>query len=152
VDNFEDNLTLTSAPGRPGWRSVADQDLATLLAALATKPGQCRLLITSRYPFVLPGQAERVLSFQPIGPLSRAETMKLSWALPPLDKLPEPDRDRVWQMVGGPPRCLESLDALLSGGHSSYPDVTTRLATNLPNRPDIPDLDEWFTTHNTLEP
>ena len=70
LDNFEDNLTADSAPGRPGWRSVADQDLAALLAALAAQPGQCRLLITSRYPFVLPGQAERVLSFQPIGPLS----------------------------------------------------------------------------------
>ena len=151
LDNFEDNLTPASAPGRPGWRTVADQDLAALLAALATQPGRCRLLITSRYPFVLPGQAERVLSFQPIGPLSQAETMKLAWALPALDKLTEPELERVWQMVGGHPRCLEYLDALLSGGHSSYPDVTTRLAANLAARPDIPDLDEWFATHGTLD-
>jgi len=151
LDNFEDNLTPQSAPGRPGWRTVADQDLAALLAALATQPGRCRLLITSRYPFVLPGQAEWVLSFQPIGPLSLAETMKLAWALPALDKLTQAELEQVWQMVGGHPRCLEYLDALLSGGHSSYPDVTTRLADNLASRPDIPDLSEWFSTHDTLD-
>ena len=55
-------------------------------------------------------------------------------------------------MVGGHPRCLEYLDALLSGGHSTYPDVTTRLAANLARRPDVPDLDEWFAAHGTLEP
>ena len=92
-----------------------------------------------------------MLSFQPVGPLSPAETMKLAWALPALDRLTEPELERVWQMVGGHPRCLEYLDALLSGGHSSYPDVTTRLAANLAARPDIPDLDEWFATHGTLD-
>ena len=151
LDNFEDNLTPHSAPGRPGWRTVADQDLAALLAALAVRPGRCRLLITSRYPFVLPGQAERALSFQPIGPLSVAETMKLAWALPAVDKLTEAELEQVWRMVGGHPRCLEYLDALLSGGHSTYPDVTTRLAANLTRRPDVPDLDEWFTAHGTLD-
>ena len=151
LDNFEDNLTPHSAPGRPGWRTVADQDLAALLAALAVRPGRCRLLITSRYPFVLPGQAERALSFQPIGPLSLAETMKLAWALPAVDKLTEAELEQVWRMVGGHPRCLEYLDALLSGGHSTYPDVTTRLAANLTRRPDIPDLDEWFTAHDTFD-
>ena len=40
LDNFEDNLTPESAPGRPGWRTVADQDLAALLAALASRPGR----------------------------------------------------------------------------------------------------------------
>ena len=152
LDNFEDNLSPGSAPGRPGWRTVADQDLAELLAAVATRPGRCRLLITSRYPFVLPGQADRVLSFQPVGPLSPAETMKLAWMLPALDRLTEPELEHVGRMVGGHPRCLEYLDALLSGGHSSYPDVTTRLAANLAARPDIPDLDEWLATHGTLEP
>jgi hypothetical protein len=136
----------------PGWRSIADQDLAALLAALATRPGQCRLLITSRYPFALSGHAERALSFQQIGPLSAAETMKLAWALPALDKLTEAELQRVWQMVGGHPRCLEYLDALLSGGRSTYPDVTARLAANLASHSDIPDLDEWFEAHGTLEP
>ena len=151
LDNFEDNLTAETAPGRPGWRTIADQDLAALLAALATRPGRARLLITSRHPFTLPGQADRVLSFQPVGPLSPAETMKLAWALPALDRLTEPELERVRQMVGGHPRCLEYLDALLAGGHSSYPDVTTRLAASIAARPDVPDLDEWFATHDTLD-
>jgi len=63
---------------------------------------------------VLPGQAERALSFQPIGPLSVAETMKLAWALPAVDELTEAELEQVWRMVGGHPRCLEYLDALLS--------------------------------------
>jgi tetratricopeptide (TPR) repeat protein len=151
LDNFEDNLTPQSVPGRPGWRDVADQDLAALLASLAVRPGRCRLLITSRHPFVLPGQAERALSFQPIGPLTLAETMKLAWALPALDKLTEAELEQVWRMVGGHPRCLEYLDALLAGGHSHYPDVTARLAANLATRQDIPDLDEWFSVHGTLD-
>ena len=152
LDNFEDNLTPDSTPGRPGWRTVADQDLAALLAALATQPGRCRLLITSRYPFMLPGQADRVLSFQPIGPLSASGDDETGLGAARVDKLTEPELERVWRMVGGHPRCLEYLDALLSGGHGSYPDVTTRLATNLATRPDIPDLDEWFATHSTLDP
>ena len=152
LDNFEDNLASDSAPARPGWRNVADQDLAALLAVLASRPGRCRLLITSRYPFVLPGQADRVLSFQPLGPLSPAETMKLAWALPALDRLTEPELDRVGRMVGGHPRCLEYLDALLSGGRSSYPDVTARLAASIAARPDLTNLDEWFASHNTLDP
>jgi tetratricopeptide (TPR) repeat protein len=53
-----------------------------------------------------------------------------------------------FQVVSG---VLEYLDALLSGGHSNYPDVTTRLAANLARRPDIPDLDEWFSAHDTLD-
>ena len=152
LDNFEDNLAPDEPSGRPGWRTVADRDLAALLAGLVTRPGRCRLLITSRYPFVLPTQAERVLTFQPIGPLSKAETMKLAWALPALDKLTEPELERVWRMVGGHPRCLEYVDALLSGGRSTYPDVTARLAANLAARPDVPDLDEWFAAHRGLEP
>ena len=151
LDNFEDNLTTASPPGQPGWRTLADQDLAALLAQLATLPGRCRLLITSRYPFVLPGQAERALAFQPIGPLTAAETMKLAWALPALDKLTEAELDHVWQMVGGHPRCLEYVDALLSGGHGSYPDVTARLAARLTARLNITDLDTWFAEHDTLD-
>jgi hypothetical protein len=100
LDNFEDNLGNESDPGRPGRQMVADQDLAALLASLATRPGQARMLITTRYPFVLPGHAETILSFQHLGPLTPAETMKLAWALPALDKLTPAELERVWQMVG----------------------------------------------------
>ena len=54
-------------------------------------------------------------------------------------------------MVGGHPRCLEYVDALLSGGRGSYPDVTTRLAARLSARLNITDLDTWFAEHATLD-
>ncbi len=152
LDNFEDNLNDASPPDQPGWRTVANQDLASLLAALVTRPGRSRLLITTRYPFVLPGHADRAMSFRPVGPLTAAETMKLAWALPALDQLTEPELQRVWNMVGGHPRCLEYLDALLSGGRGAYPDITTRLADQLARRPDLPAPGTWQTTPGTLEP
>ncbi|MGI9000361.1 MAG: trypsin-like peptidase domain-containing protein [Pseudonocardia sp.] len=152
LDNFEDNLTADSPSGQPGWRSVRDEALAELLAALVGSPGRCRLLVTTRYPFPLPGDAHRTLTAQHIGPLSTAETMKLAWALPALDRLTETELDRVCRMVGGHPRCLEYLDALLSAGQGAYPDVTTRLATALTTRLDIKDLPDWFARHRELEP
>ncbi|MGH8910072.1 MAG: CHAT domain-containing protein, partial [Egibacteraceae bacterium] len=152
LDNFEDNLSDDTAMERPGWRAVRDSALADLLAGLIRSPGQCRLLITSRYPFALPARTERLLSFKHLGPLSLAETLKLAWALPGLDRLAEPELERVWRMVGGHPRCLEYLDALLSGGRGAYPDVTARLAAAVGDRLGVTDLDAWFAQHATLEP
>ncbi|MGH3821473.1 MAG: CHAT domain-containing protein [Pseudonocardiaceae bacterium] len=151
LDNFEDNLTEGAASGN-GWRAVRDETLAGLLAELAGSPARCRLLITCRYPFTLPGAAERVLSFQHVGPLSFAETLKLAWALPGLDRLGEPELEQVWRMVGGHPRSLEYLDALLCGGQSNYPDVTRRLASTLRDRLGVEDLDAWFAGHSQLDP
>jgi len=113
LDNFEDNLTDQAADNTPGWRVIQDEALADLLAELAHSPGRCRLLVTCRYPFALPGGAERVLSFKDLGPLSFAETLKLAWALPGLDRLGEAELEQVWRMVGGHLRCLKYLDALL---------------------------------------
>lgn len=48
LDNFEDNLTDSAEDDKPGWRAVRDEFLASLLAALARSPGQCRLLVTCR--------------------------------------------------------------------------------------------------------
>ncbi|MGQ0778562.1 MAG: trypsin-like peptidase domain-containing protein [Pseudonocardiales bacterium] len=152
LDNFEDNLTDATTGGKLGWRAVRDEALAGLLAELARSPGRCRLLVTCRYPFTLPGGAERVLSFKHLGPLSFAETLKLAWALPGLDRLGEPELEQVWRMVGGHPRCLEYLDALLCGGRSTYPDVTARLAAKLHDRLDVNDLDAWFAEHSELDP
>ena len=90
----------------------------------ASDPGRCRLLITCRYRFTLPGGAAQELSFRQLGALSRAETMKLAWSLPALDKLGEAELEQVWRLAGGHPRSLEYLDALLSGGTARYPDVT----------------------------
>ena len=123
LDNFEDNLR----PGGDAGYAVGDEVLAGLLAGWVADPGSSRLLVTCRYPFTLPGGAERALSFRQLGALSRAETMKLAWSLPALDRLDEGQLEQVWRLAGGHPRSLEYLDALLSGGTARYPDVTARL-------------------------
>ena len=152
LDNFEDNLSDFSLADPAGWYAVRDSSLAKLLADLAHTPGTCRLLITSRHPFVLPGGTEQVLSWRHLGALSPAETMKLAWHLPRLDRLTEPELALVCRLVGGHPRSLEYLDALLSGGRGIYPDVTARLAAVLRARLGTGSLIDWFAVHRELTP
>jgi tetratricopeptide (TPR) repeat protein len=147
LDNFEDNLKPT---GDAGY-AVRDEVLADLLAAWAADPGLARLLVTSRYPFILPGGAEQSLSFRQLGALSRAETMKLAWSLPALDKLDEGQLDRVWRLAGGHPRSLEYLDALLSSGTARYPDVTARLNLAVSRRLSGTDKDRWLAARTGLD-
>ncbi|WP_037499935.1 CHAT domain-containing protein, partial [Solirubrobacter soli] len=126
LDNFEDNLSREAQRA-----AVREPTLAALLAAIVHDPGAWRLLITSRYEFELPASADRALEFRGLGPLSAAETRKLVWSLPALDALEDAEVDRVWRMVGGHPRALEYLDALLSHGAGRYADITTRLTNAL---------------------
>jgi tetratricopeptide (TPR) repeat protein len=147
LDNFEDNLQAASGAGH----AVRDEVLAGLLAEWVTDPGAARLLITSRYPFTLPGGADQALSFRQIKPLSRAETMKLAWSLPALDRLDETQMDQVWRLVGGHPRSLEYLDALLSGGTARYPDVTARLDAAISRRLDETGRDRWLAARTGLD-
>jgi tetratricopeptide (TPR) repeat protein len=138
LDNFEDNLYPSNAAGH----AVRDEVLAELLAAWATDPGESRLLVTSRYPFRLPGGADRTLSFRQLGPLSRVEAMKLAWSLPALDQLDERQLEQVWRLVGGHPRSLEYLDALLAGGTARYSDVTERLKRGVSGRLNTTERDQ----------
>ena len=146
LDNFEDNLS----PGKAGY-VVGDEVLAGLLAAWGADPGRSRLLITSRYPFTLPGGAEGALSFRQLGALSRAETMKLAWSLPALDRLDEGQLEQVWRLAGGHPRSLEYLDALLSGGTARYPDVTARLGAAVTRRLSGADRGQWLAARTGLD-
>ncbi|KUL27334.1 hypothetical protein ADL12_30265 [Streptomyces regalis] len=157
LDNFDDNLTTTGGatptasttdsgtsptPATaaleegdvPGASQISDPNLASLLAAWVLDPGDTRLLITSRFPFPLPGHAHDALVFEHLGPLSHAETLKLAWSLSALDRLTEPELTRVWHLVGGHPRALEYLDALLNNNTARYPDITHRLAQALRRR------------------
>jgi TIR domain/CHAT domain len=84
LDNFEDNLEEAQDGG--GWEA-RDPELAAFLAGWAKRPGQGKLVFTCRYPFALPGAAERRLASLHLGPLSAAETRKLMWRLPGLDAL-----------------------------------------------------------------
>ncbi len=147
LDNFEDNL---HPHGDAGY-VVGDEVLAGLLAAWVTDPGRSRLLVTCRYRFTLPGGAERALSFRPLGALSRAETMKLAWSLPALDRLDEGQLEQVWRLAGGHPRSLEYLDALLAGGQARYPDVTARLDAAITRRLSGADRSEWLAARTGLE-
>ena len=146
LDNFEDNLH----PEQSGY-AVRDEVLAGLLAGWVTDPGRSRLLVTSRHPFTLPGSAEGALSFRQLGALSRAETMKLAWSLPALDQLDERQLEQVWRLVGGHPRSLEYLDALLSGGQARYPDVTARLNTAITGRLSGADRGQWLAARTGLD-
>ena len=146
LDNFEDNLT----PHETGYQ-VRDQVLAALLAAWVADPGASRLLVTSRYAFTLPGGAEQGLSFRQLGALSRAETWKLAWSLPALDRLDEGQLEQVWRLAGGHPRSLEYLDALLSGGDARYPDVTARLGAAIGRRLNGTQRDQWLAAHASLD-
>ena len=141
LDNFEDNLQRDEA----AWR-VRDPELADLIARWARRPARSKLLVTSRYPFELPERAQRRLESLHLGPLSPAETDKLVWQLPGLDALPPEDRLRAYRDVGGHPRTLEYLDALLQGGHARFDDVAERMEQRLDER-GIEDPEAWLATH-----
>ncbi|MFI0445117.1 tetratricopeptide repeat protein [Actinomadura sp. 6N118] len=140
LDNFEDNLRLEGTEP-----TVGDQELAELLTALVRTPGQHRLLITTRYAFGLPHRAHRRLTSVHLGPLSLAETRKLMWRLPALDALLAIDQERAWMDVGGHPRALEYLDAVLREGEAQFADVRERLEDLLESR-SITASEAWFRT------
>ena len=130
LDNFEDNLQEAEDGG---WQ-VRDPELAAFVAGWARRPGQGKLVFTCRYPFTLPGSAERRLAGLHLGPLSAAETGKLMWRLPGLDALTAEDKNRAYRDVGGHPRTLEYLDALLRGGQARFDDVAERMEARLRDR------------------
>jgi hypothetical protein len=140
LDNFEDNLTVSDGGG--GWQ-VRDSELATFLAGWARRPGQSKLVFTCRHPVTLPGAAERRLANLHLGPLSAAETRKLMWRLPGLDALAPEEKNRAYRDVGGHPRTLEYLDALLRGGQARFDDVAERMEGRLRDR-GIADPAAWL--------
>lgn len=141
LDNFEDNLAAPEAV--EGGHTVRNQALAEFLARWVERPGRGRLLVTSRYPFALPRKAHRHLEEHHLGPLSFAETRKLFWRLPALEALSPGDRQRAYHAVGGHPRALEYLDALLRGGEARFRDVEIRLEEAL-EREGIQDPRAWI--------
>ncbi len=146
LDNFEDNLIPLIA-AEEGFE-LKDADLGALLARWARNPGESRLLVTCRYPFPLPDDAHRRLAAFHLGPLSFAETRKLLWRLPALDALEAEEQLRAYTDVGGHPRALEYLDALLRGGGpdgARFPDVAESLEKHLLAREGIERPAEWLT-------
>lgn len=109
---------LESAPGtwsqERATHGELEPELARFLDTWLRLRCETKLVITSRLPFTLPG--EQLLTHH-LGPLSYAETRKLIFRLPEVDALPPADQLRAYQLIGGHPRALEYLDAVLSGGH-----------------------------------
>jgi tetratricopeptide (TPR) repeat protein len=140
LDNFEDNLR----PGSGGAAyAVVEAELAKFLEAWLTQSGRGRLLMTSRHPFALPRAARVRTRFHAVGPLTEAETSKLMWRLPGLDRLDARERRRAYTRVGGHPRTLEYLDALLRGGEARFDDVAARMEEAIARR-GIADPEAWL--------
>ncbi len=123
-DDFEANLT-------PGGEDYLDPGFADVLAACAhagaAASGLVRggLLITCRYP--LPGEPGRWLAQIGMPPLSRAELSRMLRRQPALRDLTEADARLVIRVIGGHPRLIELLDALVRAGKSNLADVKVKL-------------------------
>ena len=118
-DDFEQNLELgdaTIAFSDPGFAEVFD----TLCRAADVG----RLLVTSRYP--LP-DADAFLLEVPVPALSPAELRRLLLRLPALRELDAADRRVLSETIGGHPRLLEFVNALLRGGRGNLKEVTVKL-------------------------
>ncbi|WP_426512317.1 CHAT domain-containing protein [Dactylosporangium sp. McL0621] len=116
-DDFEQNLTV-------GGDAFADPGFAEVFATLTGAAERGKILVTSRYP--LPGAA--ALSRVDVGPLSDAELARLLLRLPGVRALSTEDMQLIVATVGGHPRLVEFVDALLHGG-ARLPEVTERLRT-----------------------
>ena len=117
LDNFEDNLV-------PGENTYQDPITANLIQTLCTSAHTGRLLITSRYP--LP-ESSAWLVTRHLGPLSVAQTGKLFLRHPRLrDAAPE-NVKLIQRIIGGHPRMIEYLDAILNQGRARLAAVEEKL-------------------------
>jgi tetratricopeptide (TPR) repeat protein len=117
LDNFEDNLQV-------GGAAYLDAATEQVMERLCQAAGRGKLLITSRYPAP---RSEDWLATEQLGPLSAAETRKLCLRLPALRRQAPEDLQTVYRAVGGHPRALEYLNAILNPGQARMPDVARRL-------------------------
>ena len=120
LDNFEQNLIS-------GGGAFLDPDTARRLGEIAANARRGRLLITSRYPVPDTEGLGGIFSRVSVGPLSPAQTRKLSRRLPSLRGVGLPESSKVLRTIGGHPRMLEFLDALVRGGQGRLSHVTKKL-------------------------
>ena len=160
LDNFEDNLqpiqkddnSHHDGPKNHGRRRIADQQLADFLAALARTPGPSSLLITCRYRFELPNDSGEYLHWRALGPLSFSETLRLAWDLPHVEALDDYQLHMLWASIGGHPRTLEMLDALLGHGRGRLPRIAQELRQRLKETlPDGMDVAGWLDRSRDLD-
>ena len=116
VDDFEQNLTV----GGQGFTEPGTADTRTARLRLH---GKGKLLITCRHP--LPGLVD-AFEHVPVGPLSGNETRRLQLRLAGLGDLGPEDRGLIDRLIGGHPRALQFVDALLRQGMGA-PTVLPKL-------------------------
>jgi tetratricopeptide (TPR) repeat protein len=105
LDDFERNLTT-------GGDEFREPSTAALFADLVRHAGgRSRLLVTCRYP--VPGDDD--LHRVEVPPLSPAELRRMLLRMPMLRDLPVEDRRLIVTTIGGHPRLIEFVDALLRG-------------------------------------
>jgi tetratricopeptide (TPR) repeat protein len=98
-----------------------EQDMGEFLKAWLALGRQARLIVTTRHREPLADDVGRRLVTHHLGPLSAAETRKLIFRLPAVDRLSPADQERAHHDLGGHPRALEYLDAVLRGGAGELP-------------------------------
>ena len=118
LDNFEDNLTL-------GGEEYLSPGSGTLMDALCQAAQVGKLVVTCRFP--LPGSDGSLVEV-PVGPLSPAQTRKLMLRLNALQGRDPEDLRLIQEAIGGHPRMLEYLDAILRQGEARMRDVGRRLS------------------------
>lgn len=116
-DDFEQNLA-------PGGRDYHDLGFAEMIGILLDTADIGRVLVTSRYP---PPNGEAYLQRIDLPPLSRSELGRLLLRLPALRELQPTDRLVLLATIGGHPRLIEFVDALLRHGRANLKEVTSRL-------------------------
>ena len=116
-DDFEQNLA-------PGGRDYHDPGFAEMVGMLLEAADIGRLLVTSRHP---PPDSEAYLQRIDLPPLSRSELGRLLLRLPALRELQPADRQVLVATIGGHPRLIEFVDALLRHGRANLKEVTGRL-------------------------
>jgi len=119
LDDFEQNLR----EGGSGFLDAATRDR---LLDLAKNAREGRILITCRYPIPVLASYLRQIA---IGPLSPAESRKLLLRLEGLRDLGSKQVAKALAMIGGHPRMLEFLDALMRGGREArLPQVIEKMS------------------------
>ncbi len=117
LDNFEDHLAQ-------GGEKFLDPVTERMTMEFCRAAQRGKLLITSRYP--VPGTGDW-LATENLGPLTDAQTRKLMLRLSGLSSRDPEDVQFIRRAIGGHPRMLEYLDAILRQGEARLPDVKNRL-------------------------
>ncbi|WP_250037994.1 ATP-binding protein [Paractinoplanes maris] len=122
-----DDFAVVPRPGRGGRAEPVDAGLTGFLTAWVREAGPRRLVMTSRYPFALPGDAHRRLAELHLGPLTGSDARLLMKSLPGLADLEAGEQIRAWAFCGGNPRALQYLDTLIGHGGTTFAGLADRL-------------------------